>query len=81
MRDLFVLDAHLEAEVFAGADVLLLPAEAVGRNGNTGTVAGIPHVELPLGTPESGTGGVMAATVTQLLQYSDGTDQTDALQY
>ncbi|MDR0634469.1 MAG: glycosyltransferase [Azoarcus sp.] len=81
VRDLFVLDAHLEAEVFAGADVLLLPAEAAGRDCNTGTVAGIPHVDLPLGAPENGTGGVMAATVTQLLQYSDGTDQTDAPQY
>ncbi|MDR0701984.1 MAG: glycosyltransferase [Azoarcus sp.] len=75
VRDLFVLDVQLEAEVFAGADVLLLPEEVVGKAGGAGTVAGIPHVELPSGAPEGGANGVMAATVTQLLQYCDGTDQ------
>ncbi|MDR1462741.1 MAG: glycosyltransferase [Azoarcus sp.] len=80
VRDLFVLDVQLEAEVFAGADVLLLPVEAVGKAGGVGTVAGIPHVELPLGVPDGGTNGVMAATVTQVLQYCDGTDQISTSQ-
>ncbi|MDR1227971.1 MAG: glycosyltransferase [Azoarcus sp.] len=80
VHDLFMLDAQLEAEIFAGADVLLLPVEAVGKAGGAGTVAGIPHVELPLGAPEGGANGVMAVTVTQLLQYCDGTDQIDTSQ-
>lgn len=67
--DLFVLDTQLDAEVFAGADVLLLPAEAVGQAGFNGMVAGIAHVELPLNPAEAGAGAIMAATVTRLLQY------------
>jgi len=76
--DFFVLDTQLDAEVFAGADVLLLPAETV-RQFN-GAVAGVKHIALPLDPPEAGAGGVLAATVTQLLQYCDNTDKTDALQ-
>ncbi|MCL2161328.1 MAG: hypothetical protein FWH56_05505 [Betaproteobacteria bacterium] len=78
--DLFVLDALLDAEVFAGADVLLLPAESMGQVGFNGRVDGIAHVELPLDSPEAGAGVVMAATVTRLLQYCDNADKTDALQ-
>ncbi|MDR2881657.1 MAG: hypothetical protein LBV29_07130 [Azoarcus sp.] len=77
--DLFVLETQLDAEVFAGADVLLLPAETVGQAGLNGTVADIAHVELPLDPPEADAGVVMAATVTRLLQYCDNTDKTDAL--
>ncbi|MDR3213858.1 MAG: glycosyltransferase [Azoarcus sp.] len=81
VHDLFVFDSRLEAEVFAGADVLLLPAEVVGEACSAGMVAGIPHVELPLDAPEGGVGGgVTAATVTQLLQYCDDTEQTGDLQ-
>jgi GT2 family glycosyltransferase len=78
--DLFMLDTHLDAEVFAGADVLLLPAETGGQIGSNGTVAGIRHVELPLDPPEADAGNVMAATASRLLQYCDNTDKTDALQ-
>ncbi len=78
--DLFVLDTQLDVEVFTGADVLLLPAETMGQIGVNGRVDGIAHVELPLGPPEAGAGIIMAATVTQLLQYCDNTDKTDALQ-
>ena len=78
--DLFVLDTQLDAEVFAGADVLLLPAETAGQVGFNGRVDGIAHVELPLDSPEVGAGVVMAATVTRLLQYCDNTDKTDAMQ-
>jgi GT2 family glycosyltransferase len=78
--DLFVLDTHLDAEVFAGADVLLLPAEAVGQVGFNGTVAGIAHIELPLDPPEADAGVVMAATTSWLLHYCDNTDKTDASQ-
>jgi hypothetical protein len=77
--DFFVLDTQQDAEVFAGADVLLLPAEA-GQAGFNGTVAGVMHVELPLNPPEAGAGVVMAATATRLLQYCDNTDKTDAQQ-
>jgi GT2 family glycosyltransferase len=78
--DLFVLDMQLDAEVFAGADVLLLPVEEAGLTGLNGTVAGIKHVELPLAPPEAGAGVIMAATASRLLQYCDNTDKTDALQ-
>jgi hypothetical protein len=78
--DLFVLDTHLDAEVFAGADVLLLPAQAVGQPGFNGTVADIAHIELPLDPPEADAGVVMAATASRLLQYCDNTDKTDASQ-
>ncbi|MDR2924803.1 MAG: glycosyltransferase [Azoarcus sp.] len=78
--DLFVLDTQLDAEVFAGADVLLLPAETVGQAGFNGTVAGIAHVELPLDPAEAGAGAVMAATVTRLLHYCANTDKTDTQQ-
>ncbi|MCL2875575.1 MAG: hypothetical protein FWF12_04655 [Betaproteobacteria bacterium] len=78
--DLFVLDTQLEAEVFAGADVLLLPAKTVGQAGFNGTIAGIAHVELPLASPDAAAGVIMAATVTQLLQYCDSTDKTDVSQ-
>jgi GT2 family glycosyltransferase len=76
--DLFVLDMQLDAEVFAGADVLLLPAE--DRIGLNGTVAGTAHIELPLDPPDAGAGVAMAATASKLLQYCDSTDKTDALQ-
>jgi len=75
--DLFVLDTQLEAEVFAGSDVLLLPAETAGQVGFKGKVAGIAHVELPLESPDAAAGVIMAATVTQLLQYCDSADKTD----
>jgi GT2 family glycosyltransferase len=78
--DLFVLDTQLEAEIFAGADVLLLPTETVEQVGFNGTVAGVAHVELPLDPPEAGAGIVMAATATRLLQYCDNTDKTDTSQ-
>jgi GT2 family glycosyltransferase len=78
--DLFVLDTQLDAEVFAGADVLLLPAGAVGQAGFNGTVAGIAHVELPLDPPEADAGVVMAATASWLLHYCDNADKTGALQ-
>jgi len=78
--DLFVLDTQPDAEVFTGADVLLLPAETIGQIGINGAADGIAHVELPLGPPEAGAGVIMAATVTQLLQYCDNTDKTDVLQ-
>jgi hypothetical protein len=78
--DFFVLDTQLDAKVFAGADVLLLPADAVGQVGFNGTVAGIAHVELPLDPPEADAGVVMAATASRLLQYCDNTDKTDASQ-
>ena len=74
---LFVLDTQLEAEVFAGADVLLLPAETVGEIGFKGTIAGTAHVELPLAPSDAAAGVIMAGTVTQLLQYCDSTDKTD----
>jgi len=76
--DMFVLDTRLEAEVFAGADVLLLPAETTGQVGFKGTIAGIAHVELPLDPPDTGAGVIMAATVTRLLQYCDSPDKTEA---
>jgi hypothetical protein len=75
-----VLDTQQEEEVFAGADVLLLPAETAGQVGFNGTVAGVRHVELPLDPPEAGAGVVMAATAARLLQYCDNTDKTDAQQ-
>ncbi|MCL1826016.1 MAG: hypothetical protein FWG26_08810 [Betaproteobacteria bacterium] len=78
--DLFVLDTQLEAEVFAGADVLLLPTETVGQVGFNGMVAGVAHVELPLDPPEAGAGIVMAGTATRLLHYCDNTDTTEASQ-
>ena len=78
VRDLFVLDTRLDAEVFAGADVLLLPAEAVSQVGIKGMVTGIPHVELPLVPPDTDAGNLMAATVTQVLQYCDAAGQMDA---
>jgi glycosyltransferase involved in cell wall biosynthesis len=68
VRDLFVLDTKLDAEVFAGADVLLLPAEAVGQVGVKGMVAGTAHVDLPMEPIDADNSGV-AATVAQLLQY------------
>jgi hypothetical protein len=77
--DLFVLDPQLDAEVFAGTDILLLPAETVGRIGIRGMVAGVTHVDLPLAPPDSGGGSVMAATVTQLLQYCSRADKTEPL--
>ncbi|MDR1425161.1 MAG: glycosyltransferase [Azoarcus sp.] len=80
VRDLFVLDGQLDAEVFAGADVLLLPTGAAHDNTTRRVMAGVPHVELPAqGDPESAD-GVPAATVTQLLQYCEGTEETYALQ-
>jgi hypothetical protein len=78
VRDLFVLDTRLDTEVFAGADVLLLPAEAVSQVGVKGMVTGIPHVELPLAPPEADGGSLMAATVTQVLQYCDAAGQMGA---
>jgi len=75
--DLFVLDAQLEAEVFAGADVLLLPAETGGQVGCKGTKTDIAHVELPLDPPDTAAGVIMATTVTQLLHFCDST--TDVL--
>jgi GT2 family glycosyltransferase/glycosyltransferase involved in cell wall biosynthesis len=78
VRDMIVLDVKLDAAVFAGADVLLLPTG--GETGVKGTVAGIPRVELPLGQSEAASGGVLAATATQLLQYCAGTNDTEALE-
>ncbi|MCL2590277.1 MAG: hypothetical protein FWD67_05180 [Betaproteobacteria bacterium] len=75
--NLFVLDTQLEAEVFAGADVLLLPAETAGQVGFKGTIGGTAHVELPLDPPDAAAGVIMAATVTQLLQYCDSSDKTN----
>jgi len=40
----------------------------------------IPRVELPLEPPDAGVSGVAAVTVTQLLQFCEGTEQTDAPQ-
>ncbi|MDR1854836.1 MAG: glycosyltransferase [Azoarcus sp.] len=79
VRDLFVLDTQLEAEVFAGADLLLLPA--TGEDGApVRATPDIPRVELPLEPPDAGVSGVAAVTVTQLLQFCEGTEQTDAPQ-
>ena len=77
--DLFVLDTQLEAEVFAGADVLLLPAKTAGQAGFNGRIDGITHVELPLDPPDAGAGIIMAATVTRLLHYCDSTDKSDVM--
>ncbi|MDR2031208.1 MAG: glycosyltransferase [Azoarcus sp.] len=77
VRDLFVLDKRLEAEVFAGADVLLLPTRDESGN-DKGTVAGIPRVALPLGQYAAGISGVMTATITQLLQYCDNATESEA---
>ncbi|MDR0717432.1 MAG: glycosyltransferase [Azoarcus sp.] len=77
VRDLFVLDRRLEAEVFAGADVLLLPM--LDESGNDkGTVAGIPRVALPLGQYETGADGIMSATIARLLQYCDNAAGSEA---
>jgi GT2 family glycosyltransferase/glycosyltransferase involved in cell wall biosynthesis len=80
VRDMIVLDVKLDAAVFAGADVLLLPA--AGEGGVKGTIGGIPRVELPLGLGQSdaGSGGVLTATATQLLQYCAGTNDTAPLE-